>query len=50
MAKVAAARVAAIIDEGAAMPVDVGELSDLLGYALKQAQPAVRGFSRRPCN
>jgi hypothetical protein len=39
MAK-AAARVArsAVIDEGAAAPVDVGELSDLLGYALKRAQ------------
>jgi DNA-binding MarR family transcriptional regulator len=40
MAKVAAARVArsAMVDEGAAAPVDLSELSDLLGYALKRAQ------------
>ena len=28
----------AIIEEGAATPLDLGELSDLLGYALKRAQ------------
>jgi DNA-binding MarR family transcriptional regulator len=40
MAKVATARVArsAIVEEGAATPLDLGELSDLLGYALKRAQ------------
>ncbi len=40
MAKVAAARAArsAAIDEGAAAPLDLGELSELLGYALKRAQ------------
>jgi len=40
MAKVAAARAArsALIDEGAAVPLDLGELSELLGYALKRAQ------------
>lgn len=40
MAKVATARAArsAIVQEGAATPLDLGELSDLLGYALKRAQ------------
>ena len=40
MAKVAAARAArsAVNEEGAAAPLDLGELSDLLGYALKRAQ------------
>ena len=40
MAKVAAARAArsAMVDEGAPVPVDLGELSELLGYALKRAQ------------
>jgi DNA-binding MarR family transcriptional regulator len=40
MAKVAAARAvrSAMIDEGAAAPLDFGELSELLGYALKRAQ------------
>ena len=37
MAKVAAAR-SAMVDDGASVPVDLGELSDLLGYALKRAQ------------
>ena len=40
MAKLAAARAArsAMMDEGAAAPLDLGELSELLGYALKRAQ------------
>jgi DNA-binding MarR family transcriptional regulator len=40
MAKVAAARAArsAVNEEGAAAPLDLGDLSDLLGYALKRAQ------------
>ncbi len=40
MAKVVAARAArsAIMDEGAAAALDLGELSELLGYALKRAQ------------
>ncbi len=40
MAKVVAARAArsAIMDEGAAASLDLGELSELLGYALKRAQ------------
>ena len=40
MAKVAAARAArsAMVEEGAAAPLDLGELSELLGYALKRAQ------------
>ena len=40
MAKVAATRAArsAMIEEGAAAPLDLGELSELLGYALKRAQ------------
>ena len=40
MAKVAVARAArsAIVEDGAAAPLDLGELSDLLGYALKRAQ------------
>ena len=40
MAKVAAARAArsAAVEEGAAAPLDLGELSELLGYALKRAQ------------
>jgi len=40
MAKVAAARAArsAMMEEGAAAPLDLGELSELLGYALKRAQ------------
>src|SRR3974390_3038237 len=40
MAKVAAVRAArsAGVEEGAAAPLDLGELSDLLGYALKRAQ------------
>ena len=40
MAKVAAVRAArsAVVEEGAAAPLDLGELSDLLGYALKRAQ------------
>src|SRR5579862_8769732 len=40
MAKVAAARAArsVVVEEGAATPLDLGELSELLGYALKRAQ------------
>jgi DNA-binding MarR family transcriptional regulator len=40
MAKVPAARAArsAVNEEGTAVPLDLGELSDLLGYALKRAQ------------
>ena len=40
MAKVAAARAArsAVVEEAAAAPLDLGELSELLGYALKRAQ------------
>jgi len=40
MAKVAAARAArsAMMEQGAAAPLDLGELSELLGYALKRAQ------------
>jgi DNA-binding MarR family transcriptional regulator len=37
MAKVAATR-SAMVDDGAATPVDLGDLSELLGYALKRAQ------------
>ena len=40
MVKLAAARAArsAIVEEGAATPLDLGELSEMLGYALKRAQ------------
>jgi len=40
MAKGTSARIArsAMVDDGASVPVDLGELSELLGYALKRAQ------------
>ena len=38
MAKVARVARSALVDEGASVPVDLGELSELLGYALKRAQ------------